>query len=113
MIGIPPIAGFVSKWYLGLGGVEAGQYWVLLVLAASTLLNAGYFLPILYRAWFRPAPSQWPAEHVFPGPFETMGALLWPPVITAVLCLVAGLIAAAPFSPLEWATLIAQREYGL
>jgi multicomponent Na+:H+ antiporter subunit D len=113
MIGIPPIAGFVSKWYLGLGGVEAEQYWVLLVLAASTLLNAGYFLPILYRAWFRPPPQEWPKEHIFPGRFETMGALLWPPVVTAVLCLVAGLIAAAPFSQLEWATLIARREYGL
>ena len=113
MIGIPPIAGFVSKWYLALGGVEAEQYWVLLVLAASTLLNAGYFLPILYRAWFRPPPQEWPKEHIFPGRFETMGALLWPPVITAALCLAAGLIAAAPFSPLEWATLIARREYGL
>jgi multicomponent Na+:H+ antiporter subunit D len=113
MIGIPPIAGFVSKWYLGLGGVEAGQTWVLLVLAASTLLNAAYFLPILYRAWFRPAPEQWPKEHVFDTRFETMGALLWPPVITAVLCIAAGLLAASPFSPLEWARLIAQREYGL
>jgi multicomponent Na+:H+ antiporter subunit D len=113
MIGIPPIAGFVSKWYLGLGGVEAEQYWVLLVLAGSTLLNAGYFLPILYRAWFRPAPAEWPKEHRFETRFETMGALLWPPVITAVLCLLAGLFAAAPFSPLEWAALIARREYGL
>jgi multicomponent Na+:H+ antiporter subunit D len=113
MIGIPPIAGFVSKWYLGLGGVMAEQYWVLLILGASTLLNAGYFLPILYRAWFRPAPVEWPKEHHFETRFETMGALLWPPVITAVLCLLAGLLAAAPFSPLEWAQLIAQREYGL
>jgi multicomponent Na+:H+ antiporter subunit D len=113
MIGIPPIAGFVSKWYLGLGGVEAEQYWVLLVLAGSTLLNAGYFLPILYRAWFRPPPAEWPREHRFATRFETMGALLWPPVITAIFCLVAGLFAAAPFSPLEWARLIARREYGL
>jgi multicomponent Na+:H+ antiporter subunit D len=113
MIGIPPIAGFVSKWYLGLGGVEAEQYWVLLVLAGSTLLNAGYFLPILYRAWFRPLPAEWPKEHHFNTRFETMGALLWPPVITAVFCLLAGLLAAAPFSPLEWARLIARREYGL
>ena len=113
MIGIPPIAGFVSKWYLGLGGVEAEQYWVLLVLAGSTLLNAGYFLPILYRAWFRPLPAKWPKEHHFNTRFETMGALLWPPVITAVFCLLAGLLAAAPFSPLEWARLIARREYGL
>ena len=113
MIGIPPIAGFVSKWYLGLGAVEAGQSWVLLVLAASTLLNAGYFLPILYRAWFRPAPAEWPKQPAFVSRFETMGALLWPPLITAVLCLLAGLLAAAPFSPLEWAQLIARREYGL
>jgi multicomponent Na+:H+ antiporter subunit D len=113
MIGIPPIAGFVSKWYLGLGGVEAGQHWVLVILATSTLLNAGYFLPILYRAWFRPLPASWPKEHHFQTRFETMGALLWPPVITAVFCLLAGLLAAAPFSPLEWARLIAQREYGL
>jgi multicomponent Na+:H+ antiporter subunit D len=113
MIGIPPIAGFVSKWYLGLGAVEAGEHWVLLVLAASTLLNAGYFMPILYKAWFRPPPEAWPEEHAFESRFETMGALLWPPVITAALCLIAGLLAAAPFSPLEWATLIARREYGL
>ncbi len=113
MIGIPPIAGFVSKWYLGLGGVTAGQHWVLLVLAASTLLNAGYFLPILYRAWFRPLPAAWENEHRFQTRFETMGALLWPPVITAVLCLLAGLFAAAPVSPLQWAQLIARREYGL
>ena len=113
MIGIPPIAGFVSKWYLGLGAVAAEQSWVLLILAASTLLNAAYFLPILYRAWFRPAPVQWPKEHVFNSRFETMGALLWPPLVTALFCLIAGLLAAAPFSPLEWAQLIARREYGL
>jgi multicomponent Na+:H+ antiporter subunit D len=113
MIGIPPIAGFVSKWYIGLGAVQAGQHWVLLVLAASTLLNAGYFLPILFRAWFRPPPETWPKEQISSGRFETMAALLWPPVITAALCLIAGLLAAAPFSPLEWAALIARREYGL
>jgi multicomponent Na+:H+ antiporter subunit D len=43
---------------------------------------------------------------------EIAGALLWPPVITAALALSAGLFAAAPFSPLEWASLIAEREYG-
>ena len=113
MIGLPPIAGFVSKWYLGLGAVTAGQHWVLLILAASTLLNAAYFLPILYRAWFRPPPEQWPKARPLTGRLETMGALLWPPVVTAAVCLLAGLLAASPFSPLEWARLIAEREYGL
>jgi multicomponent Na+:H+ antiporter subunit D len=112
MIGIPPVAGFVSKWYLGLGAVESGAAaWVLPVLAASSLLNAAYFLPILYRAWFRPLPAAWPDEHIPAGRLETHGALLWPPVVTASLALAAGLFAAAPYSPLEWAQLIAAREY--
>ncbi len=52
MIGIPPIAGFVSKWYLGVGAIEMGNAWVIAVLAGSSLLNAIYFLPLVYRAWF-------------------------------------------------------------
>jgi multicomponent Na+:H+ antiporter subunit D len=55
MIGLPPAAGFVSKWYL-VSGALAAQHWVALgVIVASTLLNAGYFLPIVYRAFFAPA----------------------------------------------------------
>jgi multicomponent Na+:H+ antiporter subunit D len=112
MIGIPPIAGFVSKWYLALGAVHADMGWVLLVLAASSLLNAGYFLPILFRAWFREPPLEWPSEQIRARRLETMGALLWPPLITAGFSLAAGLFAASDFSPLAWASLIASREYG-
>ena len=114
MIGVPPIAGFVSKWFLGLGAVEAGQAgWVLPVLVTSSLLNAAYFLPILYRAWFKERVDDWPAEHIRGARLETLGALLWPPVVTALLALAFGLLANAPYSPLEWAQLIARREYGL
>lgn len=112
MIGIPPVAGFVTKWYLGLGAADAGAYWALGVLIASSLLNAAYFLPILYRAWFRAPPERWPEEHVFATRLETDPALLGPPLVTAALSLAAGLFAAAPFSPLEWVRLIAEREYG-
>jgi multicomponent Na+:H+ antiporter subunit D len=114
MIGVPPVAGFVSKWYLGLGAVEAGAAaWVIPVLAASSLLNAAYFLPILYRAWFRRAGDSWPEEHIPAGRFETRATLLWPALTTAGLALAAGIFAAAPYSPLEWAYLIARRNYGL
>ncbi len=111
MIGLPPVAGFVSKWYLGLGALEAGAgVWVLPVLVASSLLNAAYFLPILYRAWFKtPAPQSLTA--IPGGRWETSPSLLWPPLFTAALALAAGLFAAAPYSPLEWAQLIAEREY--
>jgi multicomponent Na+:H+ antiporter subunit D len=53
MIGMPPIGGFISKWYLALGAVEAGQLPILIVLAGSTILNACYFLPIVHRAFFK------------------------------------------------------------
>ena len=111
MIGLPPVAGFVSKWYLGLGAVEAGiAVWILPVLIASSLLNAAYFLPILYRAWFLRADDNHPATGER-AKDVTPPALLWPPIITAGLALAAGLFAAAPYSPLEWAQLIAEREY--
>ncbi len=110
MIGVPPVAGFITKWYLGLGALEAGQHWVLLVLALSSLLNAAYFLPILHAAWFREPPSTWPEERIF-GRRETARPLLWPPLITAAAALLAGLLASLPFSPLEWAGLIAEREF--
>lgn len=113
MIGVPPVAGFVSKWYLGLGAVEAGSDWVLLVLVTSSLLNAAYFFPILFRAWFREPPERWPEEHIPARRLETLAPLLWPPIITAGLALGAGLFAASAVSPLGWATLIARREYGL
>lgn len=112
MIGVPPLAGFVSKWYLGLGALEAGMPWVLAVLAASSLLNAAYFLPILHRALFRPVPHAWPAEHIPQRRgWETAPLLLLPPLATAAATLLAGLFAATALSPLDWATLIADREY--
>ena len=110
MIGVPPLAGFISKWYLGVGALEAGQSWVIWVLVGSSLLNAAYFLPILYAAWFKTPPSSWPEERDFGGK-ETAWALLLPPVITALLSLSAGLLANATFSPLQWAVFIASLEF--
>ncbi len=111
MIGVPPFAGYISKLYLQTGAVAAGAEWVGLVLAASSLLNAAYFLPILYRAWFLSAAGAWPAEQVL-GRSETRGMLLVPPLVTAALVVACGLLAEAPFSPLSWAQLITVREYG-
>jgi multicomponent Na+:H+ antiporter subunit D len=108
MIGTPPIAGFVTKWFLGLGALDARQPWVVGVLAVSSLLNAGYFLPVLYRAWFQKADSSWLPRTTF---FETRWGLVLPPLMTALLALIAGLLADAPFSPLGWARLIAERAY--
>jgi multicomponent Na+:H+ antiporter subunit D len=129
MIGVPPIAGFITKWYLGLGALEAGLHWPLYVLTASSLLNAAYFLPILHAAWLREpttpwaesapgarpaAPAadgtRWPLAGWWTRP-ETGWLLLLPPLVTAALSLLIGLLASSPFSPLEWSLLIAEREF--
>jgi len=54
MIGLPPAAGFLSKWFLLTAVLEAGHWMALGVIAASTLLNAAYFAPIVHRAFLRP-----------------------------------------------------------
>jgi len=60
IIGLPPTVGFVAKYFLFVGAVEAGQWAVLVVLAVSTLLSAGYYLRILRSALFD-APVTVPA----------------------------------------------------
>lgn len=110
MIGLPPIAGFISKWYLGMGALDVDQTWVIFILVGSTFLNAAYFLPIIYRAWFLKSTDTWPNEQNF-GNKETAWALLIPPLITALLSIIFGLFATSFFTPFEWANLIAQREF--
>ncbi|MDH5300881.1 MAG: proton-conducting transporter membrane subunit [Gammaproteobacteria bacterium] len=110
MIGVPPLAGFISKWYLGVGALEADQGWVIWILMGSSVLNAAYFLPILHAAWFKPPSPVWPAERHF-GNKETAWALLLPPLITALFSLATGLFANTEFSPLQWAIFISALEF--
>ncbi len=53
MIGLPPAGGFISKWYMMIGAFQAEQMVAFGVLILSTLLNAAYFAPILYMAFFQ------------------------------------------------------------
>ncbi len=52
MIGVPPTGGFVSKWYILAGSFEADNYVALFTIIISTVLNASYFLPIIFWVWF-------------------------------------------------------------
>ena len=58
MSGIPPVCGFISKWYLGLGTLEAHSLGLLAVLMISSLLDIVYFFPIIYTAFFG-KPEGW------------------------------------------------------
>ncbi len=110
MIGLPPIAGFVSKWYLGLGALEAGRPWIVAVLLTSSMLNAAYFLPIVHAAWFREPDGEWTVKRRARY-LETSWMLLAPAIATAVLSLAIGLFAATQWSPLEMARQIAEAWY--
>jgi len=64
MIGAPPFAGFVSKWYLLSGALQTDQIIAVAALIISTLLNAAYFMPIVYAAFFKPEDDDnAPATH--------------------------------------------------
>ena len=52
MIGVPPTAGFLGKWFMLQGGMQTSQWLAVGVIIASTILNAAYFLPIVFRAFF-------------------------------------------------------------
>ncbi len=97
IIGLPPCGGSWSKWYLMLGAADAGQFMMIVVFMASSLLNVAYLLPIPIRAFLRPALDE-QAELDMDG--QEVHGFSWrrideapfccvaPPVITALGCII-------------------------
>lgn len=75
MIGLPPAAGFVSKWYMLSGAMQHEQWFAVGVILLSTLLNASYFLPILHRAYLRPLSAEAAAHPHGEAPLSMVVAL--------------------------------------
>lgn len=112
MMGVPLTAGYVSKHYLSEGANAAGMEWASTVLLVSSILNAIYFLPILYRTWFKVRSVPWPHEQFTTGyGSETKTGMLIPPLASAIAVVFAAIFADHRWSPLSWAKLIAAREY--
>jgi multicomponent Na+:H+ antiporter subunit D len=86
MIGAPPVAGFVSKWYLLVGALDAGSLLIIGVLITSTLLNTAYFAPVVYQAFFGRAAKA-DAGHPYR---EAHPAMVVPLTITAAISVVIG-----------------------
>ncbi len=80
IIGLPPLGGFISKWMLLTGAASGQQLILLVVLLFSSLLNAAYFLPIVYRAFINPLP-----EEAEPGFKEAPPFCLVPICVTAIV----------------------------
>lgn len=86
IIGLPPMAGTWSKWFLALGALEADKLIVVGVLMVSSLLNIAYLLPIPVRAFFNPVNAE--AESGATTIKEAPTACLIAMAVTSSLCLI-------------------------
>jgi multicomponent Na+:H+ antiporter subunit D len=97
LAGTPLFVGFVSKWNLGLGALQAGHAIFLVVLVTSGLLNFAYFFPIVYSAFFGRSEHQ--------RRYDEAGLALWLPLaVTAVVSVILGVYpnAGPEFYQLAW-----------
>jgi multicomponent Na+:H+ antiporter subunit D len=85
MIGAPPVGGFVTKWYLLNGALEIRNIPILIVLVASTILNAGYFVPITIRAFFEGKKERWSRKDIQEAPLTMVVPLVLASLISLVL----------------------------
>jgi multicomponent Na+:H+ antiporter subunit D len=88
MVGIPPTAGFFSKWYLILGSIDANNWVFVAVVLASSLLTAVYFFRIIETLFAVPSSGDPAVEQAR----EPGARILVPILILAVGILVLGLL---------------------
>jgi len=85
MIGAPPVAGFVSKWYLLVGSMESHQLGILLILILSTVLNVGYFAPVTYKAFFGKRPAGETEAGIKEAPLSMLIPLLMAVTVSVII----------------------------
>ncbi len=76
IIGVPPMGGTWSKWFLAMGTLEAGQMVLLFVLMISSLLNITYLLPISLRAFLYKETDQGAANGIREAPPACLAAII-------------------------------------
>jgi multicomponent Na+:H+ antiporter subunit D len=85
MIGVPPTAGFLGKWFMLQSGVASANWLAVGVIVASTVLNASYFLPIVWRAFLaKPAGGDDGHQHG-EAPFAVVAPLVFTAAVTVIL----------------------------
>ncbi len=105
LTGLPPINGFLSKWFLCMGSLDAGAWAVLGVLLLSGLLNAAYLFPVVYRGFFC-------FSNQFEGKGEASPFMVVPLTITAVLSIVFCLFPNVLFGLFDLASAVADSVLG-
>ncbi len=106
--GTPPAVGFISKWYLCLGSIEAKEMVFLFVLLTSALLDIAYFFPIIYNSFFNSPKG------VVDGGFDEASMLMVVPLtLCAIISIVLGIVPDAFFHFFGIATLAAKNILGI
>lgn len=105
-IGIPLFAGFVTKWYLSLGALESDRTIYALVMLASALLNAAYWLPVIYTAFFKA-----PRDEVVVR--EAHWTMLGPTLVCAAYVLLLGMTVSVPGMPFALAQAAVTFVFGM
>jgi NADH:ubiquinone oxidoreductase subunit 5 (subunit L)/multisubunit Na+/H+ antiporter MnhA subunit len=109
MMGTPPSVGFITKWLLGSGSLEAGLPVYIAILLTSALLNAAYFLPIIYIAFFQwEEGEEKPKLHLGK---EADHKLVVPVVILAALVIIVGVWVTVPGFPYSLANPVVEEIY--
>ena len=90
MVGVPPTAGFFSKWYLIRGSIDANNWVFVVVILVSNLLNAVYFFRVIEKVWAHAPPEG--VEANIGVRIKTSPRILSPVLILAAGILVLGLI---------------------
>lgn len=85
--GTPFLVGFVSKWNLALGALQAGKPLYILVWVASALLAAGYLMPVVQMAYFRKDPQEEFREYG-----DISYSMLIPICVTTIIAVVLGIV---------------------
>jgi multicomponent Na+:H+ antiporter subunit D len=108
IVGVPPLSGFISKWVLGVGMLEADQPLLLLVLLGGALLAALYLLEPVWMAYFHPPAAGGPG----PRRPEAPPSMLIPLLVATLLSILLGLAASLPGLPLSLAERAAATFFG-
>ncbi len=121
MIGVPLTAGFVSKWYIAIGSLEAGMWYLIPVIIMSSLLTAVYFWRVIDSIYFKDSSGQGVKESsekdsltgtlksLNPQAFvlkEAPAGMLIPTLVLASLCIFFGIAAFIPVSIAEKAAIM-------
>lgn len=96
IVGIPPTAGFLCKWYIALGALQAGKPFFAVALVFGALLIFIYYIRMVNAFYFRK-----PRDTAVLDVHEAPVSMLAPVLLLAALCLVMGVLGRAPLSFIE------------